>query len=312
MNVYVYDTLWNELLTINHKRQLTSNGASIILNPTNHPQSDNIIRRDASSKIIVANPDNFEWTFKENELQGISNLKCFITGSTGFEWINQNILNELDTALVNIRDFTTEAVTDWYLMSSLCLARKIPELIKQDFPINFTTDYATYRGVNMSSLSVGVVGMGNLGKSIAKKYAGLGLSVSYWSKNSKFDEYNYLELDELFSSRNIIVLTLAENHETLELLSDELFSKLRSSSYVISPMHNVRQHKQLLLKVGDGRLAGYSFEEKNPNSFDKYKGNIWAAPAYAWCTDQTMDNMMDKLVEAICLASRGEYPNRVN
>ena len=41
-------------------------------------------------------------------------------------------------------------------------------------------------------------------------------------------------------------------------------------------------------------------------------GIVWAAPAYAWVTDGSMNNVMAKWVDNIVAASKGEFPNKVN
>lgn len=63
--------------------------------------------------------------------------------------------------------------------------------------------------------------------------------------------------------------------------------------------------------VRNGKLFGFGFEA-SPASFDKYEGNVWAAPAYAWVTDGSMNNSMAKWVENMVNATKGKFPNRVN
>jgi hypothetical protein len=39
---------------------------------------------------------------------------------------------------------------------------------------------------------------------------------------------------------------------------------------------------------------------------------VWAAPAYAWTTDGSMDNSMTLWVENMVSAAKGQFPNRIN
>jgi hypothetical protein len=68
----------------------------------------------------------------------------------------------------------------------------------------------------------------------------------------------------------------------------------------------------LLERVQAGTLFGYGFEDAKPGNFNAYAGNIWAAPAYAWCTSGSLKNSMDLFVRAICDAAVGQYSNKVN
>jgi hypothetical protein len=64
-------------------------------------------------------------------------------------------------------------------------------------------------------------------------------------------------------------------------------------------------------KVRNGTLFGFGFEAK-PESFDKYEGNVWAAPAYGWDTDSAMYKSVEKWVENMVNAAQGKFPNQVN
>jgi hypothetical protein len=64
--------------------------------------------------------------------------------------------------------------------------------------------------------------------------------------------------------------------------------------------------------VEQGKLAGYGFESDKAGDFTSYKGNIWASPAYAWCTKTSFDNAMRLWTGNMISAASGKFPNRVN
>lgn len=87
---------------------------------------------------------------------------------------------------------------------------------------------------------------------------------------------------------------------------------MKSDAIFVSIVHKYYNHALLLDMVKQGKLFGYGFEDDKPGLFNNYEGNIWAVPAYAWCTDGSLAKSMDLFVEAIVNASNQSFPNRVN
>ena len=183
-------------------------------------------------------------------------------------------------------------------------------MIKDNFPLDFDKDFVSYRGIELHGKTAGIIGFGHNGEAIARRLKGLGLNVVYWSKNSRNPDFKYCELEELFEQADVVVPTFAHNKEADALITEELLNKLKPTAIIIDIIE--LEIKEIIIEfVKSNRLFGYGFEAK-PNSFNKYNGNIWAAPAYAWVTDGSMNNAMEKWVDNMVEATKGNYPNRIN
>ena len=86
---------------------------------------------------------------------------------------------------------------------------------------------------------------------------------------------------------------------------------MKKTTLFISIVHDMFDESLILDMVKKKELFGYGFEA-TPASFNKYDGNVWAAPAYAWATDGSMNNAMAKWIDNILNAAIGKFPNRVN
>jgi lactate dehydrogenase-like 2-hydroxyacid dehydrogenase len=86
---------------------------------------------------------------------------------------------------------------------------------------------------------------------------------------------------------------------------------MKHTAILIDDAHGLVNRELLVEKVKNGTLYGYGFEGE-PNSFDKYEGNIWAAPAYAWATDNSMYLSTSKWIDNMVEASKGQFPHRIN
>ena len=191
------------------------------------------------------------------------------------------------------------------------LARQTPRLIKDGFPLDFDKDFTKYRGVQLKGKTAGIIGLGNIGLAIAERCAGLGMNVVYWSRSSTNDKYKKLSLEELLSTADVILPATAKNDETVKLVNDDMIRTIKKEAMVVDIVHAMFNNQLLLDMVAAGDLYGYGFEGE-PKDFAKFEGNVWAAPAYAWATYESMYNSVAKLVENLVNASKGEFPTRVN
>jgi lactate dehydrogenase-like 2-hydroxyacid dehydrogenase len=104
---------------------------------------------------------------------------------------------------------------------------------------------------------------------------------------------------------------LAKNDETIKLITDDYIKSMKKSAILVDIAHGLFNESLILEMVARGNLFGYGFEAE-PNEFTKFEGNVWAAPAYAWATYESMHNSVVKLVDNIVEATAGKFPNRVN
>ncbi len=311
MKVYVFDPLWPTLLTPQNEAQLRAAGAEVILTTEKTPFSDSdVLLHDVSPKILAINPDYVDWSLPPDSFKNIPNLSCIITGSTSYGWIDTGFAKANGITVCNTRNFSSDAVADWAVLMVLNIARKIPLLIKNQFPLNLGSDFETYQGMNLKGKVAGIIGLGNIGEAIAERCHGLGMSVCYWNRSPKNTQWDKIDLAELFSRSDVVFPCMADTEETQHVISDDMIRSMKKTSLFVSIVHKYYNHELILEAVNKGAMYGYAFESE-PANFHNYAGNVWAAPAYAWCTDGSMRQMMDAFVQAISDAVKGIYPTQV-
>lgn len=303
MKIYIL----SELITEDLKNKLSEIYSDVVY--IDSPQKISGIEELQSDedKILVIDPDFAEWEVTKEDLENVGGLKAVLVSSTSFSWVEDSLLNENNIPLVNVKDWSTQAVAEWAIMMAQNLSRKIPLLIKDGFPL----DYEKYKGTQLRGKTAGILGMGNIGKAIAERANGLEMNVIYWSKQSKSDLGEYASFEDLFKNADYIFPTMADNEEVQKLITDELLSSMKNTAYFVSIVHKYYNHDLLLEMVGKGKIAGYGFEDSKVNMKD-LKGNVWVAPEYAWCTRESYANNDIKLLENIKMALQGDFSNRVN
>jgi len=311
MKAFIFDPLWDELVTDELLHKLQESNVELFVTKDIAPlsQCSELFQGD-EERVLCVNPDYVGWKITSEDYMSIPNLKAIWGAATSFSWIDASYANSNNIAIVNVRNFSTQAVAEWAVTMLFNVARQTPRLIKDGFPLDFDKDFMKYRGIELHGKTAGIIGLGNNGVAIAERLKGLGLRVVYWSKNSRNNDFQYTELGEIFENADVIVPAFAHNDETDSLITAELLSNLKSTAIVIDIIE-LSNRDVIIDLVKNGKIFGYGFEAK-PGSFDKYDGNVWAAPAYAWVTDGSMNNVMTKWVENMVDACKGMYPNKVN
>lgn len=312
MKAFIFDPLWDELITDELLSKIKESGLKIVIKKEVAPLSEckELFEGD-EERLLCLNPDYMSWKLSSSDYKDIPNLKGIMIASTGYEWVDQEVANKHDIPICQILNFSTQSVAEWAVMMMLNLARQTPRLIKDGFPLDYDKDFMKYRGVQLKDKTAGIIGLGHIGSAIAEICKGLGMNVIYWSRSSHNDAYQNLPLERLFSTADVIFPTMAKNHETSTLISEEHIKSIKNSAIVIDITNDLISQEQLLNMIKKNELFGYGFEGK-PNQFTKIEGNVWAAPAYAWTTFESMHNSIMLWVENMVNATKGEFPTRVN
>ncbi len=261
--------------------------------------------QDNQEKILGLNPDFVDWKFIKEEIGAIPNLKAICIPLTSFSWINVEYAKTKNIPVTNIRNYCTEAVTEFALMTTLAVARKIP-LVIQD---NYQRNSIRHQGIELKGKRVGIIGLGNIGKRYAELCFGIGMEVVYWSRKSRDERFKFVELNELMSTSDVIFPAMAKNEESINTITDDLLKSMKDSAILVS-FCRTYNHELVLDLAQSGKIGGYAFEEDNGNP-NNYKGNVLAFPCIAWATDKSRKRSAELWTKAIINASKGIFPTKV-
>jgi phosphoglycerate dehydrogenase-like enzyme len=195
MKAFIFDPLWNDLIDDETLGKLSSAGIEVVLTTDMKPLSDtrSLFEGD-EDRLLCLNPDYVNWSLKNEDYESIPNLKGIFTESTGYDWVQQEAAVRLGIPICNIIKFNTESIAEWAIMMMLTVARQIPMLIKDSFPLDFDKDFMKYRGLQLKGKTAGIIGLGAIGSAIAERCNGLGMNVAYWSRSSSDNSYKALSL----------------------------------------------------------------------------------------------------------------------
>lgn len=127
-------------------------------------------------------------------------------------------------------------------------------------------EWAPKAYLRIADVKVGIMGMGKLGTTVAKKLVGTGFQVHGWARSQK-DLSNIkvytgeAELDQFLSQSRILICLLPLTPETENILDQQLFEKLPKDAFLINVARGKHLvEEDLLAMVDNGHLSGAALD----------------------------------------------------
>ena len=245
-------------------------------------------------KTLLLDPDYFDWNLPKDFLSKINNLKCVCLTTTTASYVDEEYLINNNIKLLTIPKYSTNSVAEYLVFMMMCLAKKLPLQLKNNCKQDFSDKYLQ---IELTGKTVGVVGLGNIGNRICEITSGMGMQVLYWNRSIKNSQYEYCELKNLFEKADVIFITLANNTNTRNIITDELLKSMKKSAILISGtglvLHNDKLVREML-KRGD--LYGFGAEIPN-GTYKDYDGNAMITSEYAWFTKEAIERRRIIIIE---------------
>ncbi len=285
--------------------------------------AENTAERVRDADIIIAN----KAPMNEDTLKDAPNVKLICLFATGFDNVDLAYCKSRGIKVANVVNYSTAAVVQHTLMLALALEEKLAfydDYVKsdtyanQDRFSNFDRPFGEFEGKTW-----GIVGMGNIGRRVARVAQALGCKVIFYSAsgNSTCTEYERVELDTLLAQSDILSLHCPLSDRTRGLINKEAFARMKKSAILVNVARGPVVDTQALyeaLTEGQIAAAGLDVLEKEPISKDNPLGNIKDStkliitPHMAWASTEARERLVSEVSKNIEAFLGGEDRNIVN
>ena len=179
-------------------------------------------------------------------------------------------------------------------------------------------------GTDVHHATLGIVGMGRIGQTIARRAAGFEMRVLYHNRKRVPQEIErklnatHVDLDTLFRESDFVVLQVPYSPQTHHMIGAPELAKMKSTAILInSTRGGVVDDEALVaaLKRGTIRAAGLDVFENEPNLNPGFLAldNVVLAPHVGSSTEATRRAMAMTAAENAVAGLRGERPpNLIN
>jgi phosphoglycerate dehydrogenase-like enzyme len=210
------------------------------------------------------------------ELAGkISTLKLVQTFSAGTDWIDKAGLAEMGVDVANNGGANAVAVAEHAIGLMFSVNRKLDVQIES---VKNNTWMAGVEGDRtefhtLVGKRVGIIGLGRIGSRVAKRLAGWECELVYHDVVEHDDDYvaatgaKKVDLDELFSTSDIITLHVPLDRVTTHMISDREFGLMKSTAILINTCRGPVVDENALIRAlesGEIFAAGLDVTEIEP------------------------------------------------
>ena len=231
-------------------------------------------------------------------------LKLIIRAGVGIDNIDVPYATQKGVVVKNTPNASSESVAELAIGHMFALARFIA--ISNCTMREGQWNKKKYEGIELGGKTLGIVGMGRIGKALAKKAEALGMRVVYNDMFGKQDElsYEFLELDELLRTSDFISLHVPYDKEKGSLIGKDQFDIMKDGVYLINCARGkVVEEAALLEALDSGKVAGAGIDvfEEEPTKNVKLINNpkVSVTPHIGAATKEAQERIGDEVVNTI-------------
>jgi glycerate dehydrogenase len=276
--------------------------------------------RIKDAEIIIVN----KVKLNKDNLECAKKLKLICVTATGYDNIDINYCWRNEIAVCNVRGYSTDSVTQLTLSMALSLMTHLEE-----FDGYVKSGKYTAGGVQnhlkpyfneMSGKTWGIIGLGNIGKGVARIAGAMGMNVV--ANPHKIQEgYECIDLDELCTVSDIISVHVPLTSETKGMIDKKRIEMMKDGVIFINVSRGaVADEEALTEAVENGKIGGlgidvYSAEplsSESPYNRILNKRNVIFTPHMAWGAYEARERCLDEIVKNIETFLMGGKRNRVD
>lgn len=254
----------------------------------------------------------------------LPSLKLIAVSATGYNNVDITAAQERGIAVANVSGYSTPAVVQHVFALLLGLINQVEtyhhSVSRGDWAQAPDFSYTLSTLSELTSLRMGIYGLGRIGQAVAKVALAFGMEVLATHKHPQRDAMEgvrFVELDELFRQCNVVSLHAPLSQANSEIVDRALLSSMPKPSYLINTGRGgLINEKDLLACLEDGTLSGAGLDvlsqEPPPANHPLTQApNCLITPHLAWATQAARSRLLGEVVRNIEAFLNNQERNRV-
>jgi glycerate dehydrogenase len=241
-------------------------------------------------------------------LAQLPKLKLIAVAATGTDIIDKAYCKKNGITIVNIRNYAFNTVPEHVLALIFALRRNLFPYVEdvRNGVWNKSSQFCflTHPIRDIAGSTLGIVGYGALGKSIAKRAEALGMKVLPYDV---VPQPGLVDFDTILKESDIITLHVPLTPETKNMIGAKELKKMKPTAILINTARGGLVDEAALaeaLKAGTIAGAGFDVLTKEPPKdgnilLDPSIPNLIVTPHVAWASQEAMQILADQLIDNI-------------
>lgn len=278
---------------------------------TGAPSADEIVARAESATVLVT---LYTYTRIGADVLGrLPELRLVATRTAGYSHIDVAAAAARGITVVAVPEAPTTAVAEYTLGAMLMLRRKLAAASASTKEGRW--EFTSFQGAELAGSTLGVIGLGRIGRRVAALGNAIGMRVLGWSRRSvQLGGVEWAELDELLASSDVISVNVALTEDTRLLLDGRRLGLIGPQAILINTARGeVLDTDALCRALWEGRLAGACLDVVSGEPLPPERArelaavpNLTLTPHISWLTGETLDRQFSGLTDAVLAFCAGK------
>ena len=201
-------------------------------------------------------------TINDDILKQLPELRVIGKYGVGLDMLDFNSFEKNNVKLGWTPGVNKESVAELVISLSINLLRGIHHCDKE----LRQSIWKQFKGLQLSSVKFGIIGLGNVGKQVYRYLQPFGCEVSYFDIHDKSDfekenTINKKTLDDLLSTSDIISIHVPKNEETINLIGGKELKLMKNTSFLINTARGgIVNEDSLLNAINSEEIAGAALD----------------------------------------------------
>ena len=225
------------------------------------PAQAEVIAACADADLVIADRRHKHRVDRE-VLDNMRRCRLIQQAAVGFDSIDHRAAAKLGIPVANAAGYNRDSVADWTVMTMIALLRHSCSLDRQLRAGHWNADDQMRgeetMGHELGAMTVGIIGMGNVGSAVARRVLAFGATILYADTLQRsFDGARQVGLDSLLEDSDIVCVYAALDVDTRGLIGEGEIARMKKGAYLINAARGpIVDEASLISALQSGHLGG--------------------------------------------------------
>jgi phosphoglycerate dehydrogenase-like enzyme len=251
----------------------------------------------------------------EELISGMPELRGIAVHASGYDWIDLNALKCRNIAVSILPDYSTQTVAEHTLGMVLTLSRRLhlsDRVTSGELPASISL-----RGWELAGKTLGIIGLGRIGKALARMACAFSMNVIYNDKQEiKSDSGSAASFKKLLSSSDVVVLACSYQRGAPPIINYSAIGEMKEGAYLVNPVRQALvDNNSILQAIRDKRLAGYAVDDRvftREQLAGIEPGRLFQTGHTAWYSNEAIIRGTQCWVDNLVALARNRPVNLIN
>ncbi len=240
------------------------------------------------------------------------NLKVIVRGGVGLDTIDAEYARSKGITVMNTPKASSASVAELTIGYMFALARSV-------FPAGLSMkaerwEKKLFEGDEIGGKTLGLIGIGNIGKEVAKRALALGMNVIAFDPYVKsVENVKMVTLDEILAASDYISLHLPKTKESANMIGEAQIAKMKKGVRIINCARGgIIDESALYNALTEGKIAGAALDvyaEEPPTDWKLVKlPNVICSPHIGAATKEAQGRVGEEVAEKLIEFARNFQP----